>query len=97
MESERMGAMNKLSFREQDVNAAIKEHNYIDTLNIQMLIHARRQEYKEARELLKDIDKSLRELDKFKQRKEEYDRLVEVAKKLNKLGIPADMVTRCAS
>lgn len=89
--------MNKLNFREQDVNAAIKEHNCIDTLNVQMLIHARRQEYKEARELLKDIDKSLRELDKFKQRKEEYDRFVEVAKNLNKRGIPAEVVTRCVN
>lgn len=92
-----MGSMNKSNFREQDVDAAIKEHNCIDTLNVQMMIHARRQEYKEACELLKDIDKSLRELDKFKQRKEEYDRLVEVAKKLNKLGIPTEMVTRCAN
>lgn len=89
--------MNKLNFREQDVNAAIKEHNCIDTLNVQMLIHARRQEYKEARELLKDIDKSLRELEKFKQQKEEYDRFLDVIKRLNKLGIPAKEVTRCAN
>lgn len=89
--------MNKLSFREQDVDAAIKEHNCIDTLNVQMMIHARRQEYKEARELLKDIDKSLKELENFRQRKVEYDRFLEVIKKLNKLGIPAEEVTRCAN
>ncbi|RIJ63127.1 hypothetical protein [Rummeliibacillus sp. POC4] len=89
--------MNKLSFREQDVDAAIKEHNCIDTLNVQMMIHARRQEYKEARELLKDIDKSLKELENFRQRKVEYDRFLEVIKKLNKLGIPAEEVTRCVN
>lgn len=89
--------MNKLNFREQDVDAAIKEHNCIDTLNVQMMIHARRQEYKEARELLKDIDKSLKELENFRQRKVEYDRFLEVIKKLNKLGIPAEEVTRCAN
>lgn len=89
--------MNKLSFREQDVDAAIKEHNCIDTLNVQMMIHARRQEYKEARELLKDIDKSLKELENFRQRKVEYDRFLEVIKKLNNLGIPAEEVTRCVN
>lgn len=89
--------MNKLNFREQDVNAAIKEHNCIDTLNVQMLIHTRRQEYKEARELLRDIDKSLRELEKFRKRKEEYDKFVEVAKRLNMRGIPAEVVTRCVN
>lgn len=89
--------MNKLNFKPQDVNAAIQEHNCIDTLDVQMLIHARRQEYKEARELLKDIDKSLRELEKFKQRKEEYDRFIEVAKSLNKIGIPAEVVARCVN
>lgn len=89
--------MNKSNFREQDVDAAIKEHNCIDTLNVQMMIHARRQEYKEARELLKDIDKSLKELENFRQRKVEYDRFLEVIKKLNKLGIPAEEVTRCAN
>ncbi|RIJ64130.1 hypothetical protein [Rummeliibacillus sp. POC4] len=89
--------MNKSNFKPQDVDAAIKEHNCIDTLNVQMMIHARRQEYKEARELLKDIDKSLKELENFRQRKVEYDRFLEVIKKLNKLGIPAEEVTRCAN
>lgn len=89
--------MNKSNFREQDVNAAIKEHNCIDTLNVQMLIHTRRQEYKEARELLRDIDKSLKELENLRKRKEEYDRFLEIIKKLNKLGIPAEEVTRCAN
>lgn len=89
--------MNKENFREQDVNAAIKEHNCIESLDAQKAILISRHEYTKARKILVEIDRSLRELEKFKQQKEEYDRFLDVIKKLNKLGIPAKEVTRCAN
>lgn len=89
--------MNKSNYREQDVNAAIKELKCIESLDAQKAILISRHEYTEARNLLVEIDRSLRELEKFKKQKEEYDRFLDVIKKLNKLGIPAKEVTRCAN
>lgn len=87
--------MNKQNFREQDIESAIKEHNCIESLDLQKAILIDHQEYAEARKLLVEIDRSLRELEKFKRSKEEYDRFMEVIKKMNEIGIPAKAVKRC--
>ena len=86
--------MNRLNFREQDFDLAINEHSCIDTLDAQIMIHVSRQEYEEARELLKDIDKSLRELVKYRRRKEEHERLLKTVEKLQKQGINLSVVAR---
>lgn len=89
--------MNRLNFRPQDINAAIKEHNCIDTLKAELSIHVEREEYETARELLKDIDKSLRELSKYRKRKEDHERLLKTVERLQKQGIDLTEVTRCAN
>lgn len=89
--------MNRLNFRPQDINAVIKEHNCIDTLKTELSIHVEREEYETARELLKDIDKSLRELSKYRKRKEDHERLLKTVERLQKQGIDLTVVTRCVN
>lgn len=86
--------MNNLNFREQDIDSAIKEQTCVETLDTQMMIHVSRNEYEEARELLKDIDKSLRELVKYRRRKEEHERLLKVVERLQTQGIDLSVVAR---
>ncbi|WP_299514926.1 hypothetical protein [uncultured Rummeliibacillus sp.] len=89
--------MNRLNFRPQDINAVIKEHNCIDTLKTELSIHVEREEYETARELLKDIDKSLRELSKYRKRKEDHERLLKTVERLQKQGIDLTVVTKCVN
>ena len=89
--------MNRLNFRPQDINAVIKEHNCIDTLKTELSIHVEREEYETARELLKDIDKSLTELSKYRITKEDHERLLKTVERLQKQGIDLTVVTKCVN
>jgi predicted sugar kinase len=86
--------VNVTHYHEIDQEQAKKEHMCSMDLLTLMAIALYYDDLEEAKQVLNDLNKSLDELSKLKERKQNYDQLMKIAQKLSKEGIVISVVQR---
>jgi predicted sugar kinase len=81
-------------YHEMDQEQAASEHQCALDLLIHMAIALYQDDLNKANQTVKDLEKSLGELSRLKERKQNYDQLLKIAQKLAKDGVLVSVVQR---
>jgi hypothetical protein len=86
--------MNVKNYLKPDQEKALAEYYCSTDLIMRIVDDLRLDDLEEVKRTIKDLEKSVEELTRLKERKQNYDKLAEVAQKLAKEGILVTVVRR---